>query len=127
MRPRLRSGFRWGAVALVLALLAGTVPAEPQAPEKKNTQFAEPLAKGQRVFSCGHSFHAGFAPMLEETARSAGFKITALNRLLQELAWDAVVRHPLGGVRAEEHRGHGPGIGCGTTDSTMFRGIDQVG
>ena len=26
----------------------------------------------------------------------------ALNRLLQELAWDAVVRHPLAGVRAAD-------------------------
>ena len=27
----------------------------------------------------------------------------------------------------QKHRGHGLGIGYGTTDSTTFRGIDQVG
>jgi hypothetical protein len=65
----------WMALPVALALmLAGTVPADPQGPEKKNGKLAEPVAKGQRVFSTGHSFHAGFAPILDDIAKSAGFK-----------------------------------------------------
>ncbi|MGO9110289.1 MAG: DUF4038 domain-containing protein [Thermoguttaceae bacterium] len=32
------------------------------------------IAKGQRVFSTGHSFHAGFAPILDGISKSAGFE-----------------------------------------------------
>lgn len=32
------------------------------------------VGNGQRVFSCGHSFHNGFASLFEEIAKSAGFK-----------------------------------------------------
>ena len=43
------------------------------APEKEDAKLAEPIAKGQRVFSTGHSFHAGFAAILDEMSKSAGF------------------------------------------------------
>lgn len=33
-----------------------------------------PVTTGQRIFSTGHSFHSGFATVLDEIARSAGFK-----------------------------------------------------
>lgn len=33
-----------------------------------------PVAKGQRVFSTGHSFHSGFAPILDKMAKSGDFK-----------------------------------------------------
>src|SRR5260221_9755127 len=32
-----------------------------------------PITRGQRLFSTGHSFHFGFAPILDEMAKSAGF------------------------------------------------------
>ncbi len=35
---------------------------------------AEPVAKGQRVFTCGHSFHFWVAPLLAEVAKSAGIE-----------------------------------------------------
>jgi hypothetical protein len=35
---------------------------------------SEAITKGQRIFSTGHSFHAGFAAVLDEIAKSAGFK-----------------------------------------------------
>lgn len=38
--------------------------------------------------------------MPQEFARNEDFKHEGLNRLLQELAWDAVVHHPLSGVMA---------------------------
>ena len=49
-----------------------------RSPPTFNAKLAEPIAKGQRVFSCGHSFHAGFAPLLDEIAKSAGFKDHAI-------------------------------------------------
>jgi hypothetical protein len=64
----------WMALPVaLLVMLAGTVPAD-QGPEKKNGKLAEPIAKGQRIFSTGHSFHAGFPPILDDIAQSAGFK-----------------------------------------------------
>jgi hypothetical protein len=39
-------------------------------------------------------------PMPQEFVRNEDFKNEKLNRLLQELAWDAVVHHPLSGVMA---------------------------
>jgi len=32
-----------------------------------------PITRGQRLFSTGHSFHFGFAPILDEMAKSGGF------------------------------------------------------
>jgi hypothetical protein len=32
-----------------------------------------PITRGQRLFSTGHSFHAGFAPLLNEISKSGGF------------------------------------------------------
>ena len=34
----------------------------------------EPIAKGQRVFTCGHSFHAWVGPLLGIVAQRAGIK-----------------------------------------------------
>jgi len=33
-----------------------------------------PIIKGQRIFSTGHSFHAGFPPLLEAMAKEGGFE-----------------------------------------------------
>ena len=40
-------------------------------------------------------------PMPPEFERNKEFALPALNRLLQELAWDAVTHHPLSGVKAQ--------------------------
>jgi hypothetical protein len=40
----------------LLTLTAGTLAAEPQA-ASNGAKLAEPIAQGQRVFTCGHSFH----------------------------------------------------------------------
>jgi hypothetical protein len=63
------TGSRWGTFALVLALLAAT---QIQADEQKHDGQAAPLTKGQRVFTCGHSFHVWVPPILSDVAKSAG-------------------------------------------------------
>jgi hypothetical protein len=62
MLQHLRRRSRWGAVPLLLVLLAGALPAGAE-PERggKTDKPAEAPPKGLRVFTCGHSFHA-FVP-----------------------------------------------------------------
>jgi len=62
---RLWFGRRWAAAVLLLALTALSHPAVAQQP-------AASVPKGQRVFSCGHSFHVFVPGILSTMARSAG-------------------------------------------------------
>jgi hypothetical protein len=64
--------------AVVLALVGlGWAPLRadrgPGAPKKEEAP-AKPLPKGQRVFTCGHSFHIFVPPILADMAKSAGIK-----------------------------------------------------
>jgi hypothetical protein len=56
--------------------VAGGLPArsqdQVQVAEKPGDPRASSAVQGQRVFTCGHSFHAFVYPMLAEMARSAG-------------------------------------------------------
>ena len=54
MFARIRLGFCWRVIVLGLAILP---VARGAAQDKKNDKLAEPITKGQRVFTCGHSFH----------------------------------------------------------------------
>jgi hypothetical protein len=59
---------------------------------------------GQRVFTAGHSLLAFMPPILSDIAVSAktlgsGKIVDELNHLLQVLAWEAVTKHPLSGVK----------------------------
>jgi hypothetical protein len=54
--------------ALVLAVLAGALPAPGQA------QDSAPITKGLRVFTCAHSFHGFVYGMLAEVAKNAGIQ-----------------------------------------------------
>jgi hypothetical protein len=76
MLERFRSSFRLGAVSLVLAFVAGNLLAIPQtiSEDKKNANPAGPLTEGQRVFSCGHSFHVFVPGILGDMAKGAGIK-----------------------------------------------------
>jgi len=49
----------WMTALGLLVLVGGTFAAEPQdkAPSASNSKLAEPITKGLRVFTCGHSFH----------------------------------------------------------------------
>src|SRR5262245_42245006 len=64
MVPRIRSGFRRPVAALFLTLLAGSLPAssQVQVAEKSGDSRDSSVVRGQRVFTCGHSFHAFVYP-----------------------------------------------------------------
>src|SRR5437868_1185572 len=72
MFERIRSRFRWSASLLVFVLLAGSLPAVPQT--KGADKQTTPITEGQRVFSCGHSFHYFVPPILTDMAKAAGIK-----------------------------------------------------
>jgi hypothetical protein len=63
-----RIGFRWGAIASILVLLSTAhLPAAQDTKEK----LAEPINKGQRVFTCGHSFHVWVPGIVTDLAKKA--------------------------------------------------------
>src|SRR4051812_8370673 len=76
MVPCIRGGFRRPAAAIFLALLVANlvVIARVQIAEERTDQPASPVARGQRVFTCAHSFHGFVYRILDEMARSAGIK-----------------------------------------------------
>ena len=70
-----RSILQMGIASLVLLASALGVPAaEPQdkAPAANTTQLAEPITKGQRVFTCGHSFHVWVPGIVADLCKKAG-------------------------------------------------------
>ena len=68
--------FRSGFSLLVVVLLAVALLWVPRAnaAEEKSSPSAGPVTKGQRVFTCGHSFHFWIAPILGDMAKSAGIE-----------------------------------------------------
>ncbi len=73
MRHLIRFPFTSRVAICCLALLAGRLPmaAPADAQEKKSDKPADAV-KGQRVFSCGHSFHFFVPPILSDLAKGAG-------------------------------------------------------
>ena len=69
MLQRIRSCSRLGALALVL--LAGIVPVVAETKVEKPTA---PITEGQRVFTCGHSFHYFSPPIIADMAKGAGIE-----------------------------------------------------
>lgn len=69
----IQGGFRWKPFVLALLLVGAAclfgVRADAQ--EKKNEKLAEPIAKGQRVFTCGHSFHVWVPGIVADLSRKA--------------------------------------------------------
>ena len=64
----LRSNSRYWIAALAwLALAAGTLAAESKEP----ANLAEPITKGLRVFTCGHSFHVWVPAIVTDLCKSA--------------------------------------------------------
>jgi hypothetical protein len=68
---------------LVLTLLGGRLEAQPQ---------TEPITKGQRVFTCGHSFHYFMPPILTDIAKSADIKDHTFAGLSQ-IGGSRVIQH----------------------------------
>ncbi len=69
-----RTTFRCGGAVLSLALLGLVLlPALPAAArDQKNAQPTQPITKGQRVFTCGHSFHVWVPGIVAELCKKAG-------------------------------------------------------
>src|ERR1051325_6419622 len=69
MLTRFRSRF-----ALVGAICFLPLAAQSQTNDNgmKSEKDTEPISRGQRVFTCGHSFHFWVADILSEVARAAG-------------------------------------------------------
>ena len=63
-----------GLPLAILAAFAALLSCIASARASDTTTPSEPVAKGQRIFSTGHSFHSGFAPILNEIAKSAGYQ-----------------------------------------------------
>jgi hypothetical protein len=59
MFARNHAGFWWRAIVVAAALLGATLLSVARAAdqEKKTDRRAEPITTGQRMFTCGHSFH----------------------------------------------------------------------
>ena len=72
----LQSGFRARAAVSVPTLLVGMflAHARAQAEDKKADKLAEPITKGQRVFTCGHSFHVFVPGIMADIAKKAEIK-----------------------------------------------------
>jgi hypothetical protein len=68
MNARIRAGLWRGVIVSVLAL--SSVALLPAAQEK-NGKLAEPIAKGQRVFTCGHSFHVWVPDIVTDLCKKA--------------------------------------------------------
>jgi len=69
----IRTGFRWGAIVSALALMgAALLPiAQAAAEEKKNEKLAEPITRGQRVFTCGYSLHVWVPGIVTDLCKKA--------------------------------------------------------
>ncbi len=67
--PISRRGFLTAAGGLSAVAFAGNAFAAP-----KNPAAAQPVPKGLRVFTCGHSFHVWAARIIADMAESAGIK-----------------------------------------------------
>jgi hypothetical protein len=61
---------------LLFAFLTATFPTSVlvRGADTKGDKLSAPLTKGQRVFSCGHSFHFFVPPILNDMAQKAGIK-----------------------------------------------------
>jgi hypothetical protein len=67
---------RRSVAALFLVLVGGSllVVSHAQVAEKPGDPHSAPVTKGQRVFTCAHSFHGFVYPILGEMAKAAGIK-----------------------------------------------------
>jgi hypothetical protein len=67
-----RSAFRWPAVIYSLTLFTAILFASKTAADDK--KLAEPIKQGQRVFTCGHSFHVFVPGIITDLAKKADIK-----------------------------------------------------
>jgi hypothetical protein len=72
MLARILAGYRQRAIVSALALLVGALV--PIADVAAQDQKTEPITKGQRVFTCGHSFHVWVPGIMTDLCKKAGIK-----------------------------------------------------
>lgn len=60
--------------AVSVSVLAFLLLGHAAAQEKKNDKLAAPITTGQRVFTCGHSFHVWVPDIVTDLANKAGIK-----------------------------------------------------
>lgn len=63
MFARIQAGF----VSVLVLMLVGQAAAQ----DKKSDKFAAPITKGQRVFTCGHSFHVWVPDIVTDLCKKA--------------------------------------------------------
>ena len=72
MLAQLSTRFRCGFFLALAGVLGATLPATPPvAAREKNDKLAAPIEKGQRVFTCGHSFHVWVPGIMTDLAKKA--------------------------------------------------------
>ena len=71
MLSQIRSVFRLRTIGLALALFGALTLPIAHAQDKRDVKLAEPITKGQRVFTCGHSFHYWVPGILTDLAKKA--------------------------------------------------------
>jgi hypothetical protein len=73
MVAHIRTGFWVGRIVPLLALVGAAVlpGARAVAEDRKADKLAEPITKGQRVFTCGHSFHVWVPDILADLCKKA--------------------------------------------------------
>src|SRR5262249_43350009 len=74
MLKRIQSCSRWAGIILTLLTALVLAAAPTAAQDKKAEKLAEPIAQGQRVFTCGHSFHVFVPGILADMAKKADIK-----------------------------------------------------
>src|SRR5580700_3461218 len=71
MSAFLRPAFRWRAVPSLTLLIVLLLTLTTGADDKKSDKLAEPITQGQRVYTCGHSFHVFVPGILADLAKKA--------------------------------------------------------
>jgi len=64
----------WRVSALALLAPAILLVTQAAAQDKPDTRFAVPITAGQRVFTCGHSFHVWVPGIVADLCQKAGIK-----------------------------------------------------
>lgn len=63
-----------GLAAFTLAITSLATVAQEQAASARGESLAEPIASGQHVFTCGHSFHVWVPGIVADLAKKAGIE-----------------------------------------------------
>src|SRR5258705_3108888 len=71
MVTRIRTRFPWAVLVTTLGVLGSGFLPPAGGREKKTEPPAEPIMKGQRVFTCGHSFHVWVPGIMTDLAKKA--------------------------------------------------------